>query len=248
MSLVKEGRTGVRNPTRLPQESYSDAGSTNLIAGPAEGSNVSCAKQGYARKNRRCFGVLNDVRVEPYGDERLARLLRLLRPVPQGWATKAQQTLLNMITEDQREAAESRLTDGDLAQLGRELEIDATFRQRFDLDPVAAVEAAGMHKLALALEREMRELVALAERIANDVGYRADLQVDPIAALVAAGVPATTAEPLLEALGMPDDVLAKLPDVVAHQHEETPLKTRLLLLLLGSSAFAKTLRSATHDG
>jgi hypothetical protein len=138
------------------------------------------------------------------------------------------------------------LTDGDLAQLGRKLEIDATFRQRFDLDPVAAVEAAGMRKLAVALEREMRELVALAERIANDVGYRADLHRDPVAELVGAGVPAATAEPLLEALGMPDDVLAKLPDVVAHQYEEPPLKARLLLLLFRSKAFATTLRSATH--
>ena len=189
---------------------------------------------------------MNDVRVNPYGDERLARLLRLLRPAPPGWVTKAQQTLLNMINQDQRETVESGLTDGDLAQLGRELEIDVTFRQRFDLDPVAAVEAAGMQKLAMALEREMRELVALAERIANDDGYRADLDSNPVAALVAAGVPAATAEPLLGALGMPDNVLAKLPDVVAHQYEEPPLKGRLLLLLLGSSAFAKTLRSANH--
>jgi hypothetical protein len=198
-------------------------------------------------KNRRCAGVLNDVRVNPYSDERLARLLRLLRPAPTGWVTKAQRTLLNMIAQDQREAAESGLTDVHLAQLGHELQIDATFRQRFDLDPVAAVEAAGMRTLAVALEREMRELVALAERIANDVDYRADLHRDPVAALVGAGVPAAAAEPLLEALGMPDDVLAKLPEVVAHQYEEPPHKTRLLLFLLGSTAFAETIRSAARD-
>jgi hypothetical protein len=151
-----------------------------------------------------------------------------------------------MFTGDEREAAESGLTDGDLVQLGHELEIDPTFRRRFDLDPVAAVEAAGMHKLAVALEREMRDLVALAERIANDDGYRADLRRDPVAVLVAAGVPAATAEPVLEALAMPDDVLAKLPEVVAHQYEE-PLSARLLLLLLKSAAFAKTLRSAAHE-
>ena len=49
------------------------------------------------------------------------------------------------------------------------------FRQRFDADPVPAVEAAGMHELALRLDQEMRELVALAERIANDDVYRAEL-------------------------------------------------------------------------
>ena len=188
------------------------------------------------------------MRVDPYGDERLARLLRLLRPAPPTWVAKAQRTLLNLIAQEQREAAESGLTDGDLVQLGRELEIDPTFRQRFDLDPVAAVEAAGMHKLAVALEREMRELVALAERIANDDGYGADLRRDPVAVLVAAGLPTATAEPLLEALGMPDDVLANLPDVVAHQYEEPPLRARLLLLFLRSAAVAGALRSNTHQG
>ena len=61
------------------------------------------------------------------------------------------------------------------------------FRQRFDADPVAAAEAAGMHELALGVEREMRELVALAERIANDDVYRAELDTGPVAALVARG-------------------------------------------------------------
>jgi hypothetical protein len=185
------------------------------------------------------------VGVNPYGDERLARLLRLLRPAPQEWVTKAQRTLLNMIIRDQREA-ERGLTDGDLAELGRELEIDLTFRQRFDVDPVAAAEAAGMRKLALGLEREMRELVALAERIAKDDVYRADLHTDPVAALVAAGMPTATAEPLLQALAVPEDVLAKLPEVVAHGYEELALKARLLILLLGSTAVTERIRSATR--
>jgi hypothetical protein len=38
-------------------------------------------------------------------------------------------------------------------------------------------------------------------------------------------------------------VLAKLPEVVAHQHEQPPLKARLLILLLGSSAVAEKIRS-----
>ena len=143
-------------------------------------------------------------------------------------------------------AEERRLTDGDLAELGRELEIDPMFRQRFDADPVAAAEAAGMRELALRLEREMRELITLAERIANDDVYRADLDTDPVAALVAAGMPAATAEPLLQALAVPDEVLAMLPEVVAHQHEQLPLKARLLILLLGSTAIAEKIRSATR--
>jgi hypothetical protein len=92
----------------------------------------------------------------------------------------------------------------------------------------------------------MRELVALAERIANDDVYRAELDRDPVAALVAAGMPAATAEPLLQALAVPEDVLAKLPEVVAHQYEEPPLEARLLILLLGSTAVAEKIRSATR--
>lgn len=196
------------------------------------------------RKNRRCLGVLSDVPVNPDGDGRLARLLRLLRPAPQGWVTKAQRIPLDMSVRDQTAVEERRLTDGDLAELGRKLESDPMFRRRFDADPVAAAEAAGMRELASGLEREMRGLVALAERIANDDVYRAELETDPVAALVAAGMPAATAEPLLQALAVPDEVLAKLPDVVAHRYEQLPLKARLLILLLGSTAVVEKTRSA----
>ncbi len=194
------------------------------------------------RKNLRFPGVLIDVPVNAHGDAQLAHLLRLLRPARQGWITKAQGIVFDRSLRDSGAEA-SKLTDGDLAELGRKLEIDPVFGQRFDVDPVAAVEAAGMHELASGLEREMREIVALAERIANDDVYRAELDADPVTALVAAGLPAATAEPLLRALAVPDEVLAKLPDVVAHQSEELPLKTRLLILLLGRPAVAEKIRA-----
>jgi putative modified peptide len=189
---------------------------------------------------------LFDVPVNPYADDDLARLLRLLPPAPKGWVLKAQRTLLDMRTPEQREAPESRLTDRDLAELARELKIDPLFRKRFEADPVAAAEAAGMRELALGLERELRELVALAERIASDDVYRAEVDTDPVAALVAAGMPAASAEPFLQALAVPDEVLAKLPEVVAHQYEQFPLRARLLTLLIGSGAVAEKIRSATH--
>jgi hypothetical protein len=103
-----------------------------------------------------------------------------------------------------------------------------------------------MHELALQLEREMRELVALAERIANDDVYRATLETDPVTALAEAGMPAATAEPLVRALAVPDEVLARLPDVMAHQYEELPLKARLLILLLGRPAVVEKIRAATR--
>jgi putative modified peptide len=185
------------------------------------------------------------VPVNPYGDARLARLLRLFSPVPEAWVRKAQRIPLDLGVRDPA-ARERSLRDGDLEELGRKLELDPTFRQRFDVDPVAAAEEAGMHELALALQREMRELVALAERIATDDAYRAELHADPVTALVAAAMPAATAEPLLQALAVPDEVLAKLPEVVAHQHEQLPRRARLLTLLLGRPALAEKIRSATR--
>jgi putative modified peptide len=117
------------------------------------------------------------------------------------------------------------------------------FRERFDSDPVAAAEETGMRELALTLKREMRDLVALAERITNDDAFRSELDADPVAALVAAGMPAGTAEPLLHALAVPDEVLTKLPDVVAHQHERVSRRARLLILLLGTTAVAEKIRT-----
>ena len=200
------------------------------------------------RKNRRWVSVLFDVpTVSPYGDERLARLLRLLRPAPLAWVAKAQRTLLDMIVRHPPDVEARELTDADLAELGRKLEIDPIFRQRFDVDPVAAAEAAGMRELASRLEWEMRDLVALAERIANEDVYRAEFDTDPVAALVAAGMPAATAEPLLHALAVPDRVLAKLSEVEAHQYEQLPLNARLLILLLGTTAAVEKIRSASRS-
>src|SRR6266480_2228087 len=104
----------------------------------------------------------------------------------------------------------------------------------------------GKREGALALDRELRELVALAERITSDDVYREALDTDPVAALAAAGMPAATAEPFLEAVGVPDEVLAKLPEVVAHQYEQMPLRARLLTLLIGSDAVAEKIRSAAR--
>lgn len=188
-------------------------------------------------------GVLFDVRLNPYADERLARLLRLLSPAPRDWVRKAQRIFVDLSLPGHPRVKETRLTERDLAELTHALEIDPLFRQRFDADPLAAAQAAGLRELALRLAREMRELVALAERIASDAVYRAELEAEPVATLVAAGMPAATSEPLLQALAVPVDVLAKLPEVVAHQHEQPPLKARLLIILLGSTAVVETIRS-----
>ena len=168
-----------------------------------------------------------------YEEERLARLLQTLRPAPQDWVTRAQQIPVG-----------PPLTDIHVKALSRKLEIDADFRQRFDADPVAAAESAGMHGLATQLVRELRDLVTLAERITNDDAYRAVLEDDPQAAVVAAGIPGETAEPLLRAFAMPETVVDKVPEVSAHSMEALSPKARLVILLLGTTAVSAAIRSS----
>jgi hypothetical protein len=170
-----------------------------------------------------------------YDDERLARLIQTLRPAPEGWVQRAQQIPIG-----------PPLTDADVGELSRRLESDAGFRQRFDVDPVAAAESAGMPALATQLRRELRELVTLAERITNDDAYRAQLDEDPQAAVVAAGIPGETTEPLLRAFAVPDAVLDKVPEVSAHCMERLSPKARLVILLLGTSAVDAVIRSTSR--
>jgi hypothetical protein len=153
-----------------------------------------------------------------YDEERLVRLLRLLRAVPREWVRRAQRIPAQAMT----------LTERDVDELGRKLEREPSFRRQFDADPVAAVSAAGMRELGLRLEREIRELVVLAERLAGDSALRAELVADPIAALGAGGLPLAAA------------------DVEAHVLGKRPLEERLLLLLLTSSAVVDQLRAAAR--
>jgi putative modified peptide len=121
------------------------------------------------------------------------------------------------------------------------------FRRRFDADPVAAAEDAGMPELAVGLEQEIRELVALAERVAYDDVFRAKLDADPVPALDAAGMPEAAAEELLNVLDVPDEVLARMPEVVAHHQQDLPLRAHVLILLLGSTAVTEKIHAATRD-
>src|SRR5262245_1667635 len=179
--------------------------------------------------------------VTAYSPERLGSLLRLLRPAPTSWVVKAQRTLQDRLV------GESLLTEADLAELRLALETDAHFSRQFDADPIAAARDAGKLRLALGLEREVQGLVALAERVAADGVYRVELETDPTKALAEAGIPVATHEPLLRALDASDDALARLPEVVAHQHEQ-PVRVGIVLLLLGTSALAGELRAAADAG
>ena len=159
--------------------------------------------------------------------------------------TRAKQIFVDLGISDT--PARQLLTDSDLARLQRTLDADPMFRRRFDADPVAAAKDAGMPDVAVGLEQEMRELVALAERVAYDDVFRATLEADPVAALDAAGMPEAATEQLLSALDVSDDVLARMPEVVAHHQQELPVEVHLLILLLGSTAVTKRMRSASRN-
>ena len=173
-------------------------------------------------------------------NERLGRLLRLLVPAPEGWVERAKRIVLG---DGMAVPGADALTEHDLAALSRMLEREAEFRSWFDADPIAATEAAGMPVLAAALEHELRQLVSLAERVAADDAYRAAVEKDPARALGAAGVDPTAVEPVLEALGFSEDVLGRVPDVVAHGQQKTPLGAGFLIALLESSAAVESVRS-----
>jgi hypothetical protein len=176
-----------------------------------------------------------------YDEERLVRLLRLLRAAPREWIRQAQRIPAELGGRPRR-----TLTARDVEELERRLERDPSFRQQFDADPVAAVEAAAMHELGLRLQRDIQGLVTLAERVARDHAYRADLAADPLGVLAVAGLPVGSAEPVLHALALPTEVSAQLPDVEAHVLGERSPEERLLLLLLTSRTVVEELRVAAR--
>ncbi len=157
---------------------------------------------------------------------------------------RAKRVFVDHRVSDTPAPARKLLTNGDLARLQRTLDADPIFRRRFDADPVAAAEDAGMPDVAVGLEQEIRELVALAERVAYDDAFRTNLEADPVAALDAAGMPEAAAEQLLDALDVPDEVRARMSEVVAHHQQELPLKAHLLILLLGNTSVTERMRTA----
>ena len=167
-----------------------------------------------------------------YDEERLGELLQMLRPAPEAWVRRAQEIPLG-----------PPLDDSNVAELARRLETDEGFRKRFDADPVAATEFAGLSELSAQLRREMQELVAFAERITSDSAYREQLAHDPYTALVAAGMPGEAAEPLLRTFDLPEDVLEKV-EVCAHRQEGPGL---LVLFRLGLGFVRRNLLGETLE-
>lgn len=187
------------------------------------------------------------VALNDYSQERLVRLLRALRPAPQAWIENAQRTILEMLLIDRSADPGSGLTEAQLTRLVEALQRDPLFRNSFDEDPVAATEAAVSPTVARNLDWEIDQLLAVAERIATDASYREELLEDPFLRLEKSGVPPLPGERLLQSLALPDSLLAKLPEVVAHRQEDGSNRSRLLILLVGSASIRSKLRRLTGD-
>ena len=184
--------------------------------------------------------------VNPYGQDQLMRLLRLLRPAPQGWTEKAKRAIAEMLAQDRTVTGITTLSDADLRELQKALMLDPRFRRSFDADPVAAAEAAGWPELARRMESEIAALVALAERIARDHAYREQLHADPVGTLERSDLPLAAAEQVLHALAVSDDALKRLPEVVGHQQVDESFRSQLVIVLVGSTTVAETLRRIAH--
>ena len=108
--------------------------------------------------------------VKPFDDERLAELLRLLKPVPRALVARAKRIPLGAPGADE------------VAELARRLEADSAFRVRFDADPVEAVESAGLYELAAQLRFELAELAAAPHtHLADGIGALTETLASPAA-------------------------------------------------------------------
>ena len=196
---------------------------------------------GQGRSQRRTTSRV--VVANSYSQVRLTRLLRLLVPAPETWVVSAQRAIAEMLARDRASGTRPVLGDVELSTLSRALDLDPIFRESFDADPVAAVEAAGWPMLARSLEREITELVALAERIVSDAAFREEVHQHPVMTLEESGLPFLAIEPLLEALEMPEEVRARVPGVVAHHQARESSRSRLLLLIIDN----RTVIEMVHD-
>jgi hypothetical protein len=92
-----------------------------------------------------------------YDDERLGLLLRLLRSAPARLVARAKRIPLAELDAD------------DLALLARQLDSDSTFKQRFDADPLAALESAELRELTEHLRVEWEHLLAAPEEWLDEI-------------------------------------------------------------------------------
>ena len=132
----------------------------------------------------------------------LTDVLKTIRPIAGGVSSANQRFASGPVAIPLGSAP---LTDRDVEELGRKLEQDASFRRKFDVDPVAAAKAAGMRELGARLEYEIGELIALAGRVARDANRRDELVGalgDPAAALVVRrlGCASNTPDELMKAI------------------------------------------------
>ena len=115
---------------------------------------------------------------------------------------------------------------------------DDSFAEWLDADTAAALREAGFEDLSTAVEVERDRIAELREEIFADDEFRSRVE-DDLTALTDRGIPEDALEPVLFALGAPDDLVARAEgDVEAHGATGKTLTVAATAAALGAFAFA----------
>ena len=134
-------------------------------------------------------------------------------------------------------------------ELAARAEQDQGFTERLESDPIATLEAEGWIDLADAVRREQERIGSLVARLAEDEEFRRQVEGSP-AALTEWGIPTEALEPVLYAIGAPDEVVERAStDVEAHISGATKASlAAATTVVLGAFAFAGQASAATAAG
>ena len=125
-------------------------------------------------------------------------------------------------------------------------ETDDGFAESLDSDTAAALRDAGFEELAAEVERERDRIAELGEQLFADEAFRTSVENDPTA-LTHWGIPEEALEPVLVALGAPDELVERVGgDVQAHGVGGELLSATATVAALGAFAFATQASAATQ--
>jgi hypothetical protein len=129
---------------------------------------------------------------------------------------------------------------GQVTELVERLDRDSEFAAALDADPLGALRGASFDELAGRVVQQRDRMAELVDRIYLDDEFRHKLEAEPREMLGDWGLPEEAVEPLLSALGAPDEVVDRAAaDVEAHLALKKPVTVASVAAVLGALAFAQ---------
>ena len=142
----------------------------------------------------------------------------------------------------------ARVSDEQIADVETLFASDATFRRRFESDPVEALRLAGRTEAAESLASGLERLRGLGERISTDDAFRDRVTAEPLGTLTREGLDPAEIGAFLQSLDAPSDLLDKATvDVQAHGVKRPTPSARMILLLAASGALASQVGGTWSD-